>query len=553
MKRIRLLLRIHLIVCFLLCCPPSKAQNTIGTTFVTPDVYEAYTLISINTKAFLLNNCGEVINEWTSNYKPGNAVYLLPNGNLLRAGEVESGSDISMGGAGGIVELFDWEGNLLWSYLVNDNQKRQHHDVYPMPNGNVLILVATAMTEQEALDAGRDPALLTDNRLYNEQIIEVEPVGSDQAHIVWEWNIKDHLVQDYDANKSNYGNVSESNERLDINFLNGGDGSENWLHFNSIQYDKTLDQIIISCRNLSEIYIIDHSTTTQEAASSNGGTYRKGGDILYRWGNPQAYRQGSEADRLLYGQHYPHYIKEGLTDAGKIILFNNGFGRTPNFSEVMLIVPPVSSPGVYLNPTDAAFGPSQPEDTYSDLSETPSPFFSRIVSSAQRLPNGNTLICEGASGEIFEIDSNDNRVWTYINPVSNDNLTTPNQGEEVTGTNLLFRAKKYSTSYAAFNGRDLTPGEPLEGNPDLSNCKTVLSTSQALANTLSVYPNPTADLLYIDADQELEKIELFSLQGKLLLTRKGLKSIDLSSLEKGIYIMRASTSKSSVAKKIIKK
>ena len=436
----------------------SNSQNTVGTTFITEDVYDAFTLISANTKAYLINNCGEVVNEWTSAYIPGNAVYLLPNGNLLRAGRVQdNSSDIVFGGQGGIVELFDWDGNLIWSFLYNSNQERQHHDVFPMPNGNVLILAATVISSAEAILAGRDPNSLPENRLYNEQIIEVEPIGTNQANIVWEWNVKDHLIQDIDNSKDNFGDVSMNPGKLDINFLNGGSGTANWLHFNSIQYDEILNQIVISSRNLSEIYIIDHSTTTTEAATSSGGTYGKGGDFLYRWGNPQSYRQGSEADRILYGQHYPHYISQGLNDEGKLILFNNGRDRTPSFSEVMIIEPPATIPGFYNYTPDTAFGPTNADYIYEDQSASPSPFYSSIVSSAQRLPNGNTLICEGQFGEIFEIDSNDNKVWEYINPVHNLNGNISSQGDPPPGVNILFRAIKYAPDFPAFIGRDLTP------------------------------------------------------------------------------------------------
>ena len=66
----------------------------------------------------------------------------------------------------------------------------------------------------------------------------------------------------------------------------------------------TLDQIVLSNHNLSEIWIIDHSTTTLEAASHSGGNSGKGGDLLYRWGNPQAYDQGTGADQLLNHQQH---------------------------------------------------------------------------------------------------------------------------------------------------------------------------------------------------------------------------------------------------------
>ncbi|GGE24013.1 aryl-sulfate sulfotransferase [Psychroflexus planctonicus] len=537
----------------ILICQFANAQNTVGTTFVTSDVYDGFTLLNIGTNSYLINNCGEVMNEWNSVYPPGNAVYLLPNGNLLRAGRVESGSSISMGGAGGIIELFDWNGNLIWSYLYNDENNRQHHDVYPMPNGNVLILAATIMTEEEAIDAGRDPNLLPDNRLYNEQIIEVEPIGAAQANIVWEWNIKDHLIQDFDNSKLNFGNVANSPEKLDINFLNGASGSENWLHFNSIQYDEELDQIVISCRNLSEIYIIDHSTTTQEAATSNGGTYGKGGDLLYRWGNPQAYQQGTAEDRTLFGQHTPYFIEPGLDDEGKIMLFNNGFQRTPEFSEVLILTPPTNTPGFYTIENESAYGPVSADYIYSDLSENPSPFYSHIVSSAQRLPNGNILICEGISGRIFEIDENENLVWEYQNPESNSNNTAVNQGEEAPGNNLLFRATKYASDYPAFTNHELTPGEPLEGNPDLTQCNNVLSQQDFEITDVNIYPNPTSGTLYIKTDFPIEELNVFDLNGKKMLKQKMTDQLDVSNLDSGIYFLVLKNGSNYITKKIVKR
>ena len=124
------------------------AQNTIGTTLITEDVYDGYTLFTVYNETYLINNCGEVINQWTSSFPPGNSVYLLPNGNLLRAGRTSS-TDITFGGQGGVVEIYSWEGNLIWQYFYDTPTMRQHHDIYPMPNGNVLILAATVMSNNE--------------------------------------------------------------------------------------------------------------------------------------------------------------------------------------------------------------------------------------------------------------------------------------------------------------------------------------------------------------------------------------------------------------------
>lgn len=531
----------------------TNAQNTIGTTFINQNVFEGFTLITVNTKAYLLNNCGEIINDWTSNYPPGNAVYLLPNGNLLRAGRTEdNSSDIIFGGQGGVVELFDWDGNLIWSFLYSTNEYRQHHDIFPMPNGNVLILAATIISEDDTIAAGRDPNSLTESRLYNEQIIEIEPLGTNQGNIVWEWNIKDHLIQDFDTNKANFGDVSLNPGKLDINFLNGRDGLSNWLHFNSIQYDDNLNQIVISSRNLSEIYIIDHSTTTAEAAASSGGTYGRGGDLLYRWGNPQAYRQGTETDRKLYGQHYPHFIPPGLNDAGKLIIFNNGNGREPEYSEVLIINPPVTSPGVYDYLPNTAFGPENPDYSYSEQAVETSNFYSRIVSSAQRLPNGNTLVCEGDQGGIFELDTNDNIVWEYQNPVNNSNGNISNQGGDIPSNALLFRAIKYAPDFPAFIGRDLTPGLPIENNPNSAVCEN-LNTSSYDLTQVSIFPNPASNVISITSRETIYKIELYSILGKKEIEVNSTNSINISALNSGIYFVKIYTGDKSISKKFIKK
>ncbi|WP_218841854.1 aryl-sulfate sulfotransferase [Winogradskyella ursingii] len=528
-----------------------QSQNTVGTITITEDVNDAFTLFTVHTKSYLINNCGEVINQWDSNYPPGNAVYLLENGNLLRAGRLNDGSsNITFPGTGGIVELFDWDGNVLWSYTYSSNDFRQHHDVYPMPNGNVLILAATLMSQSEAIQAGRNPNLLQDGELYNEQIIEVEPIGTNQANIVWEWNIKDHLIQDFDSTKDNFGNVSENQQLLDINYTNNGSGSNNWLHLNSIQYNQARDQIIISSRNLSEIWIIDHSTSTSEAATSSGGIYNKGGDFLYRWGNPEVYRQGTLNDRKLFGQHTPYFIEPGLPNEDKIIIFNNGNGRTPNFSQIDIISPPETSFGVYDYAPNTAYEPTNPDYTYSDLSSDPSEFFSGIVSSAQQLDNGNILICEGREGHFFEINSNGEKVWEYINPISSNNGTSTSQGDSAPADNLTFRAFKYNMDYPGFIGRDLTPGPTLELNPDLTSCNS-LSISNFEESIVKVFPNPSKNKIEINAKIPIDKIDIYNALGRRMNEIKSSK-IDLSEYAEGIYYLKIYSGSRIINKKVIK-
>ena len=166
----------------------------------------------------------------------------------------------------------------------NSETYHQHHDIEPLPNGNILILGWELKTGEEAISKGRDPLLLEDGELWPEHIVEIEPDG-DGGNIVWEWHLWDHLIQDFDSSLVNYGVVSEHPELMNINYMgpgqNSSGGKADWIHANSIDYNEELDQIIISSRALSEFWIIDHSTTKEEAASSSGGNAGMGGDILY--------------------------------------------------------------------------------------------------------------------------------------------------------------------------------------------------------------------------------------------------------------------------------
>jgi len=241
---------------------------------------------------------------------PGLSVYLLEDGSLLRTCRI-SNSIFSGGGSGGRVEKKDWNNNLLWSYDFSSSAYYQHHDIEPMPNGNILVLCWEYKSLIDVILSGRDPSSLADNELWPSYILEVQPQGNNGINIVWEWHLWDHLVQEFDPSKPNYGIVANHPELLDINFYKGN-GKKDWLHCNSIDYNQQLDQIVIGSKTLNEFYIIDHSTTTAEAATHSGGNSGKGGDILYRWGNPESYNNGTATDQKLFGQHNVHWIYKNL-------------------------------------------------------------------------------------------------------------------------------------------------------------------------------------------------------------------------------------------------
>ena len=266
----------------------------------------------------------------------------------------------------------------------------------------------------EAIAKGRNPNTLPHGELWPDHLIEVAPNGSSGGTIVWEWHLWDHLIQDFDSTKENFGVVQEHPELVDINY--GGRVLADWTHTNSVDYNAEYDQILLSVLSFDEIWIIDHSTTTQEAAGHTGGRYGKGGDLLYRWGNPLTYRMGSGSDRKLFNQHDAEWIKPGLPGQGDILIFNNGLERPGgDYSSVEEIIPPMASDGTYNRSVGSAFGPTGSAWNYT--AENASDFYAINLGSAQRLPNGDTLICNGPQGQFFEVTNEKEVVWEYNNQV----------------------------------------------------------------------------------------------------------------------------------------
>jgi len=533
------------------------AQNTVGIIQNTNLSFNGYTLFSPGSSmmTYLIDNCGNLVNTWESEYRPGEVAYLLENGNLLRACRLASGTFFG-GGIGGRIEMHNWEGELLWAYNHISEEYHQHHDLEYLPNGNILLIAWEYRSEEEAIEMGRDPSTVY-QAIWPTQVVEIQPIGTEEAAIVWEWHLWDHLIQDHDSTKANYGVVADHPELLDINFTRGGGqgGNSDWIHANSVDYNPELDQILINSWHLSEFWVIDHSTSTEEAAGHTGGNAGKGGDILYRWGNPQVYQRGTAADQRLYRQHDAHWITQGLPDAGKVMIFNNGLGRPGgNYSSIDVIELPIEADGNYTLLPGETYGPSQLFWTYE--ADTPQSFFSSFMSGAQRQPNGNTLICEGARGRLFEVDTAGNTVWTYISPVTFSGPVS--QGNTPNGQNSVFRTYRYAPDYEAFTGRDLTPGEPIELNPSDSNCQILVSTDDIMVSSpVNVFPNPVTSYLNIVNDDATEiRVEVFDVAGRALEMQTGSStlSLNLNHYQKGIYFIKIYTKNNDLlsTKKIIK-
>jgi hypothetical protein len=457
-------------------CNADRENWTMGLVFCNEEASRGYTLFSPipSNTTYLIDHEGRALHSWSSpgEHRPALSAYLLPNGDLLRTANIAdtAAGNFSGGGIGGKVERIAWNGSLEWSWEYASNLSISHHDIEPMPNGNFLMIAWEDRTEEEALQAGRNPAIASDspggqNNVWPDQIIEVQPMGSEEAEIVWRWHAWDHLIQDYDETKDNYGVVADHPERLNLNYV-GGTGNQagraDWMHCNGIDYNSVLDQIALSCKGMNEVYILDHSTTTEEAAGHTGGNAGKGGDILYRWGNPQVYHQGLSSDQQLFGQHDAQWIESGHPDEGGLILFNNGNGRYPAYSSVDILHPPTNN-GTYVLEANGTFGPHAPSWTWNQGEA----MYSSVVSGAQALPNGNVLVTHGTKGTLYEVNRQGEVVWEYIGPIGHDGPYT--QGEPLpegnragTTANAIFKATHYAVDHPAFVNRSLAGTDYLE-------------------------------------------------------------------------------------------
>lgn len=389
----------------------------------------------------LIDLNGELVHEWKSN-RSGGVGYLQPDGTLIRYGvsprftgagnpkdETQwNQKHWSFAGGAGYVQAIGWDSALLWEYQYISHRVCGHHDIEVMPNGHVLIVAWERRTFEEAIAMGRDPEKLTDDELWSDHVIEVAPDGKGGGEIVWKWDWWDHLVQDFDPKKPNYvESAAAAPRRLDINATPRSTGAD-WIHSNSIAYNAELDQILMSSNFLSEVFIIDHSITSDEAATSRG-------DLLWRWGNPRNYR--ADSSQKLFGQHNAHWISSDCPGAGHILVFNNGGALGPDVlnpgsSVDEIVLPPMvpssssssSSHMVYqlasapaskrraaAEPAEGTFGPVEATWRFSADG-----FYGSYISGTQRLPNGNTLINHGPHGCFFEVSMSGEVVWCYLNP-----------------------------------------------------------------------------------------------------------------------------------------
>ena len=399
----------------------AQDSSTPTSTVNQPGAYEGYTLFyhPQHVKFYLIDNQGRRAFEW--------AVYglhgkLLDNGNLLS------------GHGNAHLQESNPRSRAAWYYSRMNNR----HDALKMPNGNYLFIHQVWYGRAAAVAAGANPDCLPENaRIKVDEVVELTPAGV----VAWRWRVWDHLIQDHDPHGPNYGTVADHPEKIDINYglcpMAGGITS--FTNMNALDYNASLNQIMITVRNFSEIWIIDRSTTMAEAAGSTGGNAGKGGGLLYRWGNPRTYQKGTKDDQKLFFPNGGHWIPAGLPGAGKVLVYNNGnersgFGR--GYSSVDEIVLPGDGYG-YTRPADSTYGPAGAAWSYRHSDGS----LAYRGSNAQRLHNGNTLVVDASLDRIRELTPDKEVVWEYFTP----------------GRDRLYRAYKYAPDHPGVRALPLIP------------------------------------------------------------------------------------------------
>ena len=222
------------------------------------------------SKTVLLNNLEQKVKIWNHEESAIGVPHLNTDGSIilqLKSSDHYFGN--TRGPIGGVFKKLDYSGDIKWSFDFYNENYHPHHDFEILPNGNILTIGWEKKSFSEGINAGR---INIENEIWPLVIHEIEPSIEGDIEIIWKWHLWDHLIQDHDSSLNNYGIIKNHPELININigeFTNLSDGD--WLHTNAIAYNEQLDQIIISSRHLSEIFIIDHSTTIEQASEHTGG------------------------------------------------------------------------------------------------------------------------------------------------------------------------------------------------------------------------------------------------------------------------------------------
>jgi hypothetical protein len=458
------------------------------------DGYVLYNLMN-QTTSRLVNAQGQIVKTWNCPSTYSYAMAMKPNGNIVRTA-VNNGNAINTAAVSGLVQELDANGAVVWSFTYSTADHVTHHDMCLMPNGNVLLLAYVRRTAAQLQALGYTGS----SNKYPGRIIEIQPTGN-TAQIVWQWNMEDRFIQYVDASKPNYMPISEHPERMNINVAVSGGGGPgggiDWFHENGIDYNAELDQIVFCARHLSEILIIDHSTTTEEAAGHTGGNAGRGGDFLFRWGKPANYGANG-TQRIPAAVHDVKWVRSNAPMAGWLMFVNNNGGG--NNSTTIDAIDPVRDGYSYPWTPGTVWGPSTHDWRHTCLA------YASGQSAADIMPNGNVFVA--LSGQyMYEVNSSGQTVWQY------------NAGPQ--------KAFRYTCDY---------PGVQALLGDDPCGLATAVDPTGAPGPWL-VHPNPArehVDLAGVDLST-MEQVLILDATGREVARQAPDLTVDVSALPAGLY------------------
>ena len=381
-----------------------------GTTIYDPArAWSGYTVLSpLGTQAVLVIDMnGAVVKRWDGfNNSAGGPARVLPGGHVIAASGARPPHQESM-------ELVqrDFDGNVVWQFsrgaqITTADGKmiwsaRQHHDWQrdDFPAGYYSPEYTPSTAPRTTLILSHDERMqpkVADVMLGDDRLIEVNASGE----IAWEWLAGDHI------DEMGFAPDARAVIKAAAAF-NKARGSFDWLHVNSATYvgpnqwfDKgdlrfAPDNVIISSREASIIAIVGRD-----------------GSIVWRMGPDFSASRELRAIRQIIGQHHPHLIPKGLPGAGNLLVFDNG--GSSGYGAPSGIAPDGRAVYARAGSRVLEINPVTLELVWSYANAR---FFSTNISSAQRLPNGNTLITAGAGGRVFEVTAQGAIVWEYMYPV----------------------------------------------------------------------------------------------------------------------------------------
>jgi hypothetical protein len=532
---------------------------------------ETYTFCTGSSYSYLLDTATTSTSTYFARWNIGSTAYVahFQNDTIYQTTGTGGG-----GGAYGTIKKWACTSNsaatCVWTYTLSN----AHHDICPLPNGNVLAIVDEIKTSAQIQAAGGTYS----SSANFPKIQEIHPTGSTTGTVVWEWKLWDHMCST---------SVSTNPQLLNIALVTSSD----FCHMNGIDYNPDLNQIVCSSHMLNEVYIIDHSTTTAQAATHTGGNAGKGGDFLYRWGRPQNYGCTSNGNGITLNvihdarwipstnSEYPNCISffhnGGCNGGHGAVIFqppHNGYNytytpgsvigptscttpTTPSFS--------VGSQGgcnvlengniLITNPGVKFFECNGTGTTYQQISVTTTQS-DRLKKCEVRYPNtsatvSDNSVCTNAtitlgSSATSVMETSPTYTYSWISVPAG--FTSSSQNPTATPTT----AGNYTYVVTITNNVGCTGTASV--NVTVNDCSDV--EESALEKTeLVIYPNPTTGIVSINENFANDDYQVYICNsfGTIIIQESNAKRLDLSDFPAGIYYINIKTEKINLIKKII--